>query len=258
MAKETGSEISFQDADNVDMRVEMVLSQGSGQGSNKRPHHSGRFSGASFGGRDSFGKGHPPRLFHLALQTSHGALGGRGSHMKYSDQQSYRAPSAPIRAPPIQSYSHGQLVRQGPSQFPQPQHSGGCFECASPEVEVSDAVITGTVLVCSRDASVLFDPRSTYFYVSSYFALYLVMPIDSLSAPIYVSTLVGNSIMVDHVHRSCIVVIAGLETRVDLLLLDMVDFDVILGMDWLSPYHAILDYHARNVTLALPGLPHLE
>lgn len=38
----------------------------------------------------------------------------------------------------------------------------------------------------------------------------------------------------------------------------MVDFDVILGMDWLSPYHAILDCHAKTVTLALLGFPRLE
>ncbi|XP_070004805.1 uncharacterized protein [Nicotiana sylvestris] len=38
----------------------------------------------------------------------------------------------------------------------------------------------------------------------------------------------------------------------------MVDFDVILGMDWLSPYHSILDNHAKVVTLAMPGLPRLE
>ncbi|XP_070004260.1 uncharacterized protein [Nicotiana sylvestris] len=29
-------------------------------------------------------------------------------------------------------------------------------------------------------------------------------------------------------------------------------------MDWLSPYHAMLDYHAKTVTLALPGFPRLE
>ena len=113
-------------------------------------------------------------------------------------------------------------------------------------------------MVCSRDASLLFDPGSTYSFVSSYFAPYLVMPSDSLSAHVYVSTLVGYSIVVDRVHRSCIVVFGGLETRVDLLLLDMVDFDVILGMDWLYPYHAILDCHAKTVTLALPDLPRLE
>ncbi|XP_070003433.1 uncharacterized protein [Nicotiana sylvestris] len=38
----------------------------------------------------------------------------------------------------------------------------------------------------------------------------------------------------------------------------MVDFDIILGIDWLSPYHAILDCNAKIVTLALPGLPHLQ
>ncbi|XP_070008205.1 uncharacterized protein [Nicotiana sylvestris] len=84
------------------------------------------------------------------------------------------------------------------------------------------------------------------------------MPRDSLSAPIYVSTHVGDSIVVDRVNRSYVVSIRSLETSVDLLLLDMVDFDVILSMDWLSPCHAILDFHTKTVTLAMSGLPLLE
>ncbi|XP_070002168.1 uncharacterized protein [Nicotiana sylvestris] len=83
-----------------------------------------------------------------------------------------------------------------------------------------------------------------------YFAPYLIMPSDLLSAPVYVSTPVSDSIVVDRVHRSCIVVIGGLKTRADLSFLDMVDFDDILGIDWLSPwlspYHAILDCHAKT------------
>ncbi|XP_070057255.1 uncharacterized protein [Nicotiana tomentosiformis] len=38
----------------------------------------------------------------------------------------------------------------------------------------------------------------------------------------------------------------------------MVDFDVILGMDWLLPYHTILDCHTKNATLTMLGLPRLE
>lgn len=38
----------------------------------------------------------------------------------------------------------------------------------------------------------------------------------------------------------------------------MVDFDIILGMEWLSPHYAILDCHAKTVTVAMPGLPLLE
>ncbi|XP_070057413.1 uncharacterized protein [Nicotiana tomentosiformis] len=82
--------------------------------------------------------------------------------------------------------------------------------------------------------------------------------LDSSSAPIYVSMPVGDYIVVNRVYCSCIVSIMSYETRVDLLLHSMEDFDVILGMDWLSPYHAILDCNAKNVTLAMLGFPRLE
>ncbi|XP_070040380.1 uncharacterized protein [Nicotiana tomentosiformis] len=38
----------------------------------------------------------------------------------------------------------------------------------------------------------------------------------------------------------------------------MVDFEVILGMDWLSPYHDILDCYAKTVTLSMLEWPGLE
>ncbi|XP_070039721.1 uncharacterized protein [Nicotiana tomentosiformis] len=103
----------------------------------------------------------------------------------------------------------------------------------------------GIIPDCHRDASVLFDLGSIYSYVSSHFASYLIVPCDSLSALVYVSTYVGDSIVVNRVYRLCVVSIRSLESSVDLLLLDMVDIDVILGMDWLSSYHAILDCHAK-------------
>ncbi|XP_070032769.1 uncharacterized protein [Nicotiana tomentosiformis] len=124
---------------------------------------------------------------------------------------------------------------------------------ARPKAESSYALITGIVPVCHRDVSVLFDPGSIYSYVFSYFSTYLVVPRDYLIASVCV-----DSVMVDHVYHSCVVTIGSLETSLNLLHLDMVDFDVILGMDWLSPYHAILDCHAKTVTLAMSGLPRLE
>lgn len=54
---------------------------------------------------------------------------------------------------------------------------------ARTEVVASDSVITGIVLVCHRDASVLFDPGSTYSYVSSYFVPHLGVSRESLSFP---------------------------------------------------------------------------
>ena len=45
----------------------------------------------------------------------------------------------------------------------------------------------------------------------------------------------------------------GSNTYVDLVILEMDDFDVILGMTWLSPQFVILDCNAKTVTLAKPG-----
>ncbi|XP_070047058.1 uncharacterized protein [Nicotiana tomentosiformis] len=168
------------------------------------------------------------------------------------------APVAPPPAHPTRGVGQaargsGEAIRGGGQ--PVSGHSRGK---ARPEAESSDAVITGIVPVFHRDASVLFDLGSSYSYMSSYFASYLVMPRDSLIAHVFVSTPVEDSIMVNRVYRSCVVSIGSCETRVDLQLLDMVDFDVILGMDLLSPYHAILDFHAMTVRLCMPRFPRLE
>ena len=92
-------------------------------------------------------------------------------------------------------------------------------------------MIIGIISVCGKDASVLFDPGSTYSYVSSLFAPFLGVSRESLSTLVYVSTPVGDSVVVNRIYRSCIITFCGYETRADLLLLEMTDFEIILGMD---------------------------
>ncbi|XP_070018103.1 uncharacterized protein [Nicotiana sylvestris] len=129
---------------------------------------------------------------------------------------------------------------------------------ARPVALASDAVITCIISVCGRDASVLFDPGFTYSYVSSLFAHFLDIPREPLGTLVHMSTPVGNSMVVDRIYRFCMVTFYAFKTREDLLLLDMTDFDVILGMDWLSTYHVVLDCHAKTITLVMPELPRLE
>ncbi|XP_070050755.1 uncharacterized protein [Nicotiana tomentosiformis] len=156
---------------------------------------------------------------------------------------------APVASPPAQPSRGGAQLARGRARGGG-RSSGGQARLyafpARPDVIASDAMITGIVSVCHREASILFEPGSTYSHVSSYFVRYLDMPRESLVSPICVSTPVGDTFIVYSVYRSCVVAIWGLETRVDLLLLSMVDFDVILDMDWLSPCHAILDYHTKT------------
>ncbi|XP_070050965.1 uncharacterized protein [Nicotiana tomentosiformis] len=77
------------------------------------------------------------------------------------------------------------------------------FPCR-PDVEALDAVITCIISVSGSDASVLFDPGSTYSYVSSLFAYFLGVSRESLDTLVYVSTPVGDSVLVDRIYRSCL------------------------------------------------------
>ena len=42
--------------------------------------------------------------------------------------------------------------------------------------------------------------------------------------------------------------VGGYEVVIDLVLIRMIVFDVIVGMDWLAPHHAVLDCFSKKVT----------
>ena len=71
-------------------------------------------------------------------------------------------------------------------------------------------------------ASVLFDPGSTFSYVSSSFATGLDLYCDLLDMPIRVSTPVREPVIVEKVYRSCIGTFVGSNTHVDFIILEMV------------------------------------
>jgi hypothetical protein len=64
-----------------------------------------------------------------------------------------------------------------------------------------------------------------------------------------VSTPLGENIHIDDIYRGVKLYIEGLELRVDLMPLELYDFDLILGMDWLSKYKAQMDCFTKMVTI---------
>ena len=67
------------------------------------------------------------------------------------------------------------------------------------------------------------------------------------------ATPIGDSLLVKHVYKSCVVVIANRETLADLIILKSLKLDVILRMDWLAMYHATIDCHAKTIKFKLMG-----
>ena len=66
--------------------------------------------------------------------------------------------------------------------------------------------------------------------------------------PLYVSSPLEIRARIGMICRGCKLEISGTLLTVDLRIMDMSEFDVILGMDWLKAYRVVIDCERRRVT----------
>nr|AAT39297.2 Gag-pol protein, putative [Solanum demissum] len=126
------------------------------------------------------------------------------------------------------------------------------------EPENSPNVVTRMIKVFAFDVYALLDPGVSLSFVTLYVAnKFDVLP-ERLCEPFCVSTPVGESILAERVYRDCPDSINHKSTMADLVELDMVDFDVILGMNWLHACYASLDCRTRVVKFQFPNEPVFE
>ena len=103
-------------------------------------------------------------------------------------------------------------------------------------MEDKDALdlIVGNFYIFETVVHALIDPSSTHSYICT-----TIPSLGSLSKSkneydILVTNLLGHSVIVNRVYRDCPIRIREYEFPGDLIELSFRDFDVILGIDWLS------------------------
>ncbi|XP_075088180.1 uncharacterized protein LOC142170227 [Nicotiana tabacum] len=124
--------------------------------------------------------------------------------------------------------------------------------------EASPNVATGILSVQAIDCYALIDLGSSLSYVTPFIALSFGVEPEQLHEPFSVSTPIGDSIIAIQVYRNCVVMVCGRATTTDLIELEMIDFDVIMGMDWLYSCFAKLDCRTRVKRLEFPNEPVIE
>ena len=73
-------------------------------------------------------------------------------------------------------------------------------------------------------------------------------PLETLEEPLYVSSPLGIRARIRMIGRGCELEISRTLLTVDLMIMDMSEFEVILRMDWLIAYRIVIDCERRRVT----------
>ena len=81
----------------------------------------------------------------------------------------------------------------------------------------------------------------------------LNLPSSLLKFDMFVSTPIGKSFLATRVLKDDLIFIRDGELPVNLILLNLKEFDTILGRDWLAAYHALVDCFNKKVTFRILG-----
>ena len=118
-------------------------------------------------------------------------------------------------------------------------------------VEDKDApyVIVGKFSIFETNVYALIDLGSNYSYICTSIRSLGSLPKSKTEYDILVTNPLGHSVIVNKIYRDCPIRIREYEFPGDLIELSLREFDVILGMDWLSRHQVVDDCRMKRVTL---------
>ena len=129
------------------------------------------------------------------------------------------------------------------------------FSVTQQEADASPDVITGMISVYDHDAYALVDPGATHSFISVPFTERHQIESQLINGRMVVSVPNGDTMISGRIVPGSRLVIQNKDFPADLIVLSIHDFDIILGMDWLSKHRATLDCYKKEVRLVRPEEP---
>ncbi|KAL5540549.1 hypothetical protein UlMin_043252 [Ulmus minor] len=134
------------------------------------------------------------------------------------------------------------------SRLEAPEANARIFTFSRNDAEAGTSnVVTGQLSVAKMSAYVLFDFGATYSFISNSFADQLNWVRDRMNQSFHVALPSGEVLLSNYWARHVPIVFSGRELHADLVLIKMYDYDVILGMDFLGKYNALIECRRRRV-----------
>ncbi|GJX15715.1 reverse transcriptase domain-containing protein [Tanacetum coccineum] len=114
-------------------------------------------------------------------------------------------------------------------------------------------VVTSTFLLNQHLAKVLFDSGADKSFVSISLASKLNIPPITLDTTYDIEMADGNLVGTNTVIQGCTLILLNQPFKIDLMPIKLGSFDVIIGMDWLSKYHARIICDEKVVHIPING-----
>ena len=115
------------------------------------------------------------------------------------------------------------------------------FSVTQQEADASPDMITSTISVYDHDAYALVDPGATHLFISVSFTKRHQIESQPIDGRMVVSVPNGDTMISEKIVPGSRLVIHNKDFPADLIILGIHDFDIVLGMDWLSKHRATLD-----------------
>ncbi|GJV95710.1 putative reverse transcriptase domain-containing protein [Tanacetum coccineum] len=110
-------------------------------------------------------------------------------------------------------------------------------------------IVTGTFLLNNHYANILFDTSADRSFVSTTFSSLIDITPTTLDHYYDVELADGKIIGINTIIRGCTLNFLDHPFNINLMPIELGSFDVIIGMDWLSKYHAVIDCAEKIVRI---------
>ncbi|XP_071739644.1 uncharacterized protein [Rutidosis leptorrhynchoides] len=145
----------------------------------------------------------------------------------------------------------GSTASSGQKRKNPPTAEARAFQMTVEAVTTTGEVITGMFLINSIPARVLFDCGANKSFMSLDFCVKLNLPVTVLPEPIRVEVGDGKITTVTTFVTGVSIDIEGKSFPMTCLVLPIPSFDIVLGMDWLSPLRASIKCDRKMISFRL-------
>ena len=137
---------------------------------------------------------------------------------------------------------------QGKGSQARTSRTQGRVYVVTPQTEPTDqSVIQGMLLLSRLWERILFDSGASYSFIVASCVKELSLEVETLEKSLHVSSPLGTMVSVNLICQDYELEISGILLTVDLRFMDMLKFDGILGIEWLTANRVVINCDRRRV-----------